>query len=897
MTSKEMRIYCYMGEIKIFKMTQHLSESRKRLWQFLKPKKPFKKISSQQNLIEMNLRIFYITLLIHFSICIVFSQTELQTTSNEIEKTAFEIANIEVVGAIHSDQLSVISRSGLKVGKQIDTKGYDIPKAIQNLMKTKLYKEVEIYQVKTTGDLIFLKIQVEEVPVLNKVSIKNIKKREREDLLKVLHKQLLKGTRITETQQNISKNTIQKYFEEKGYLNAEVHWREMPCPHIENCTNVIFEIHKGQKVKIDNITFAGNKVVSEKKLRKLMATKRKIKLFRNPLSLSGKKFFDHEKFETDKKQILAYYRTLGYLDVKVLEEKITPQKNGDLNVHLTIEEGEIYRFGNITWRGNSKYKTEILNEVLGIQKGDVFNEQLLQERIHFNPKGLDISRLYMDNGHLFFKAVPTEKSLHGNEIDIEIQIYEGEQATIGNVKIVGNDITNDAVIRRELRTLPGDKFNREDIIRSQRSLINMGYFNPETVNVVPKPNPQTGTVDIEYQVEETSNDKFEVSGSWGGSDVGLVGTAGVQLNNFSFRKMFQKDGWSPFPRGDGQSLGLRMQYGGKQYQSYNFSFTEPWLNGKPNSLSFGLFYNRYNDDGTTESVFDEHLNILGANINLGKRIKVGEEYIISRTGLNFQLYNLDNWSSGLFQTDDGEVVSNGKFYNFSISQEFTRTTLNHPIFPTSGSRISLNMQFTPPYSLFSEKDPDGSITDRFSLVEYHKWRLDFEQYIPLGKKLTLKLAGRMGFMGNYNRTVGTSPFERFQLGGDAFSNSQLGFTGTDRITMRGYGVEDFETNIQNGQIVATPLFNKFTAELRYPLSLNPSATFYGLAFFEAGNAWSGFSDYNPFDLKRAAGVGFRAHLPMFGTLGVDYGVGFDNHGPRTLSNLARWNFTLGVELD
>ena len=300
---------------------------------------------------------------------------------------------------------------------------------------------------------------------------------------------------------------------------------------------------------------------------------------------------------------------------------------------MTIEEGIQYQFGEISWKGNSKYSDTLLTNILGIKKGDIYNDQLLQERIHFSENGRDISRLYMDDGHLFFRAIPEEKSLNGNQINIEIQILEGSQATIGEVKIVGNDITNENVIRRELRTLPGDKFNREELIRSQRSLINMGFFNPESVQAVPQPNPQNGTVDIVYEVEEKSNDQFELAGSWGGSDVGIVGSAGVQLNNFSLRKMLKKDGWNPFPRGDGQSLGFRMQYGGKQYQSYNFSFSEPWLNGKPTALSFGLFYNQYKDDGTTESVYDEHLNIFGTNVKLGKRFKLGNEYIISRTCL------------------------------------------------------------------------------------------------------------------------------------------------------------------------------------------------------------------------------------------------------------------------
>ena len=806
------------------------------------------------------------------------------------ERTTFEIASINVKGAEYSSEKNILARSGLKVGQKINLPGYEIPQAIKNLMRIKLYQEVQIYQTRTVEDLVFLEIEVLELPVLKKFSIKNIKKSEREDLTASLKNHLIEGTIISKSEEDFSKKIIQEYFEKKGFLDVEVLAKKTPCAHEKNCHQIVFEVKKNGKVKINNIAFTGNKVVSKKRLKKLMETKSKPQIFKNP-------FFIKEDFETDKKRILAYYHSLGYRDAKIIATKIDHKNGEDLNIKIDIEEGIQYQFGKITWKGNSKYSDTLLTKILGIKKGDIFNDLLLQERINFSGNGRDISRLYMDDGHLFFRVFPVEKALNGNKIDIEIQISEGAQATIGDVIIVGNDITNENVIRREIRTLPGDKFNREELIRSQRSLMNMGFFNPESVAVTPKPNPQNGTVDIEYEVEEKSNDQFELAGSWGGNDVGVVGSAGVQLNNFSVRKMFQKDGWTPFPRGDGQSVGLRVQYGGKQYQSYNFSFSEPWLNGKPNTLSFGVFYNQYNDDGTTESVFDEHLNIFGANVKLGKRFKLGNEYIISRTGLNFQTYNLDNWSSGLFQTDDGELVADGKYFNFNISQEFTRTTLNHPIFPTSGSKVSLTLQFTPPYSLFSEKNTDQTVEQKHRLIEYHKWRLDAEKYLPIGKKLTLKLAAKMGFMGNYNNVNGTTPFERFQLGGDALSNSQAGFTGTDRITMRGYRVEDFETNVQGDQIVATPLFNKFTAELRFPISLNPSATVYGLAFLEAGNSWNSFNDYNPFDLKRAAGVGFRAHLPMFGTLGVDYGIGFDNAGAKTLSNLGRFNFTLGFELD
>jgi outer membrane protein insertion porin family len=840
----------------------------------------------------MNIRILKSTLFFLLLNLLSFGQNNTGSLPqiSSPERTTFEVASINIKGAAYSSEKNILARSGLKVGQKINLPGYEVPQAIKNLMRIKLYQDVQIHQIRIVEDLIFLEIEVFELPVLKNFFINNLKKSEREDLMTSLNNQLIEGTIISKSKEDFSKKIIKEYFVKKGFLDATVLVKKMPCTHEKNCHQIIFEVAKNEKIKINNIAFTGNKTISKKQLKKLMETKSQPQIFKKP-------FWIKEDFENDKKRILAYYNSLGYRDAKIIATKIDRKKGGDLNIKIDLDEGIQYQFGEITWKGNSKYSDALLTKILGIKKGETFNNQLLQERINFSENGRDISRLYMDDGHLFFRAVPVEKALNKNQIDVEIQVFEGAQATIGEVNIIGNNITNERVIRRELRTLPGDKFNREELIRSQRSLINMGFLNPESVSVTPKPNPQNGTVDLEYEVEEKNNDQFKLSGSWGGSDVGIVGSAGVQLNNFSVQKMFKKDGWTPLPRGDGQSIGLRMQYGGKQYQSYNFSFSEPWLNGKPNALSFGIFHNQYKNDGTTESVFDEKLNIFGANIKLGKRFKLGNEYIISRTGLNFQTYHLDSWSSGLFRTDDGELVADGKYFNFNISQEFTRTTLNHPIFPTSGSKVSLTMQFTPPYSLFSGNNINQTVDKKHQLIEYHKWQFDGEKYLPVGRKLTLKLAAKMGYMGNYNNTNGTTPFERFQLGGDALSNSQAGFTGTDRITMRGYRVDDFETNVRGDQIVATPLFNKFTAELRFPISLNPSATVYGLAFLEAGNSWSSFSDYSPFDLKRAAGVGFRAHLPMFGTLGIDYGIGFDNVGPKTLGNLGRFNFTLGFELD
>ena len=822
--------------------------------------------------------IFFVITLFFIHI-IAFGQVE--------EKTKFEIANIHVEGAKHTNEKAIINRSGLKVGQVIELKSYDISNAIKALLGTKLYGDVQIYEKKVIGDMLFLVIEVEELPVLKGFSFKNIKKAKVEELSGLVKKYLIEGAVSTPTDKAMAKKIIEDFYKAKGFLNVEVMMNEMPCHSEEHCLEIGFDILKNKKVKIAEIILNGNKVATNHKLKKVMLSKDKTQLIKSTVFIA-------DNIEMDKKSMMAYYRTIGYRDAKITKERIKKQLNGDVKVYLQIEEGQQYYFRNISWEGNVKYENTLLDKILGIKEGDVFNEQLLYERLHFSQDGRDISSIYMNDGHLFFKAEAIETTLDGQEVDLKIRISEGAQATIGAVRIVGNDITDEAVIRRELRTLPGDKFNRDAIIRSQRALMNLGYFNPETLEAIPNVNPKTGVVDLEFQVEETSNDKFEVSGSWGGKDVGFVGTAGIQLNNFSLKKAIQGEGW----RGDGQQLGFQTQFGGRTYQSVNLNFIEPWLGGKkPNRLSFGTYFTNYRSQDLNENGNYERLRILGGSVGYGQRFQLGKEYILANTTLQFQQYRLDEWSTGLFQTDDGQLVSDENYNNLSIKQSFTRTTLNHPIFPTSGSRVSFSLQFTPPYSLFSKGDSGTSAEYNFKWMEYHKWRLDAEKYIPMGRKLTLKLSGKMGFMGVYNNTNGISPFERFQLGGDALSNSQAGFTGIDRITLRGYDVEDLENNIQNGEISATPFFNKFTAEVRLPLSKNPNATMYLLGFAEAGNSYRSFKDYNPFQLKKSAGIGFRAHLPMFGTLGVDYGIGFDKVGERTLKNLGQFSFTLGFELD
>ena len=807
---------------------------------------------------------------------------------NKTEKDNYKIAKIEVVGALHTTPESVISLSGLKEGQVINLNGFAISNAITSLTASKLYDAIQIFEKDKADGKITLEINLLELPVLKSYSFKNLKDFQTEALDKLLEDHLQKGLAVTSTDKSLAKKAIEDHYKAKGYVDVEVLMGEVTWPSDPHLFEIVFEVIKNEKVRVAEIILNGNQLVPSEQLKKVMLSKDKTQILKPNVYVA-------ENLEADKQALIAYYNTLGYRDAIITKERIKHQSNGDVKIYLQIEEGQQYFFRNISWEGNSKYDTTVLNRLLGIKKGDVFNEQLLYQQLNFSPDGQDVGSIYMDDGHLFFTAKAFEINLVDQSIDIMIIINEGEQLEIGEIKITGNNETSDAVIRRELKTLPGDKFNRDAVMRSQRALMNLGYFNPETLEAVPHPNEKTGLVDLEYKLEEKSNDMFNVAGSWGGPDVGLVGTTGIQLNNFSLKKALKLEGI----KGDGQQLGLNAQFGGRRYQSINFNFAEPWLGQKkPNKLAFGSSYTNYRSQDPNDEGNFERLKILGVNVGFGQRIEFWNEDITANTSLHFQQYQMSDWSRGLFQTDQGELVSNGQYNNLSIKQSFTRNTLNHPLFPTKGSRISFSMQVTPPFNLIAGKsEPGETAQENYKWMEYHKWRLTAEKYIPVHKRYTLKLSGKVGFMGGYNKSFGVSPFERFQLGGDALSNSQIGFTGIDRITLRGYDVEDLENNLQNGEISATPIFNKFTAEFRVPVLKNPNASTYVLGFAEAGNSFRSIKDFNPLNLKKSFGIGFRTQLPMIGTLGVDYGIGIDKAGPRTLQNLGQFSFTLGFELD
>ena len=801
----------------------------------------------------------------------------------------YEIGGIEVRGNNYSDANALKSIAGLKVGEKLRIPGPGISSAIKALWKLRLFTDVRIYATKAIGEIIFLEIAVLERPRLSTYSYKGAKKSRHSDLNSAVNRHLLKGGIVTESTKKNAIEGIKAFYVGKGYLDAEVTVKESFDTARINSVKLEFIIDKKDKIKIKNITLTGNKNIKTKKLLKQFDdTKVKRKLF-----ASSK--FVKDSYEADKKSMIAYYNTFGFRDARVIKDSIWRNQDGEVMIDITINEGNRYFFRNMTWKGNSIYDAGTLGRVLGILKGDVYNEELLQNRLQFDQGGRDVSTLYMDNGYLFFNIDPVEVAVVGDSIDLEFRIFEGPQATIDKVILNGNDRTHEHVIRRELRTRPGQKFSRSDIIRSQREIINLGYFNPEALDIKTPVNPQRGTVDIEYTVEEKPSDQLELSAGWGGFQARVIGTLGVTFNNFSLRNIFNRSAWHPLPQGDGQRLSLRAQTNGNFFQSYNGSFTEPWLGGKkPNALTVAGSFTKISNGVNESSQSFNKLSILRGAVSLGTRLKWPDDNFISSTTISLSEIQLVNRAT--IQLPEGGFLDNGSFKNLSINQTIARSSISDPLFPTSGSKFQLSVQFTPPYSLININNKDYPTLDpeeRFNWLEYHKWKFDAEWYSTIVGKLVVKVAAKFGILGKYSSKIGTSPFERFELGGDGLSNQSFAFTGNEIISLRGYEVADINGTNRGG----SPAFNKLTFELRYPISTNPSATIYALLFAQGGNAFQNVRDFNPFDLKRSVGGGLRVFLPMFGTLGFDYGFGFDNPtiDSKNLFDYGNFNIILGFE--
>lgn len=819
----------------------------------------------------------------------------------------YEIGGVSISGIKYLDQNVLVHLSGLKAGNKITIPGDDITKAINKLWKHGLFGDVEISITNVEGDKVYLDIYLKERPRLSKFTFNGVKKAEAEDLRDEI--KLIRGSQVTDDILNTTQKKIISYYIEKGFYNTQVSISQAEDTIMPNSVILTIDIDKKQKIKIWEIYFDGNEVFTDAKLRRAMKdTKRKT--WYNIFKAS--KYIEN-KYEDDKNKIIAKYNEKGYRDAEIAIDSVYKNDEKTLNLYLKINEGRQYFFRDVTWVGNTKYPSEFLDMSLGITKGDVFDQSVLDKRLFGDEDA--VSALYLDRGYLFFSAIPVEVQVENDSIDLEIRIFEGEQARINRILISGNSRTNDHVIRREIWTKPGELFSRADIIRTQRELANLGYFNAETLGVNPNPNPADATVDIEYVVEERASDQIELSGGWGGGQV--IGTLGLTFSNFSLRNIANFDTYSPLPTGDGQRLSLRAQTNGKFYQSYSMSFTEPWLGGrKPNSLSVSLHHSKISGTNywsqSSQSI-DKHMKITGVSVGLGRRLSWPDSYFTLYNEASFKQYSLTNYSN-VIRLSDGSSLSNGKSNNFNITTVFGRNSVDSPLYPRGGSNISLSLSITPPFSLFKDENfwelSDSEKTElennesqirqkenenRYNWIEYHKWKFKSEWYTQIVNKLVLKTNIEFGYLGNYGTNLGDSPFESFKLGGDGMSGSMSYYTGTDEIRLRGY------TNSSNqpGYLTAFPqanAYDKFQLELRYPLTLNPSATIYALAFAEAGNTWNKIDQFNPFDVHRSAGVGLRFWLPMFGLLGVDYGWGFDPpYGYAEENQKGVFSFTIGQE--
>lgn len=868
-----------------------------------------------------------------FSSSLFAQETKLESGKSYI------LAKIDVTGKISYNEQTVTTFTGLEKGQQIIVPGEDISAAIKKLWKLGLFSDVNFYVNKIEGDSIFLELNINELPKLSEVKIQGVKKGKIEELIK--DADLKKGKIVNENLITTTKNYFENKYKKEGYYQAKVAINTIP-DSLGNEVKMVVNIDKGNKVKVKSIDFEGNEQLSDSKLKKAFKNTKQ----RNFVRFYKKSKFIKEKYKEDLTAVIDKYKEKGNRDARIIYDSVTyDKKSNTVSIKVKLEEGRKYYFGDIRYLGNTIYTERQLNTLLGIKKGDVYNGTLLQKRIadQSKPDGEDLTNLYQNNGYLFSSINPVEVRTENDTIDFEIRITEGPIAYFNKITVVGNDKTNDHVIYRELRTKPGQKYSKEDLIRSIREIGQLGFFDPEAI----KPDfknvdPQAGTVDIEYSVVEKGSSQIELQGGYGGG--GFIGTLGLSFNNFSARKMFKKDAYKPLPMGDGQKMALRLQ-GSSYFQTYSLSFSEPWFGGKkPVSFSTSLshskqfLYNFRSRDVDRSQSF----NITSLSVGIAKRLTVPDDYFVLSQSLSFQYYDLNNYRTGLFTFGDG--ASRNLAYTIGLSRNSKGV---NPIFPTTGSEFSISGKFTLPYSLFNgvdygnlknlneyklryvegvytpiavndqlpiegdyigaNYDANGNITSvfavsdpadaavdqgkvdqkRFNWLEYYKIKFKADWYTRVYEKLVLRTNAEFGFMGAYNSDRGLVPFERFFLGGDGLANFAL--DGREVIQLRGYPNNSLSS--QDGGTI----YNKFSLELRYPITLNQSASIYALSFLEAGSAFDTFKQYNPFKLQRSAGVGLRVFMPAFGLLGIDFAHGFDAIPGETAKSGWQTHFIIGQQ--
>lgn len=848
-------------------------------------------------------RIIKLSILLTFLIC-NFAQA--QITGNRplnlnnpddityLDPKNYVIGGVTVTGAQYLDSEVLVTISKLSVGQYIEVPSEQTSNVIKDLMAQNLFEDVQLYATKIQEETIFLEIRVVERPRLTRIDINGLSKSQTEEVRKRLNTNA--GKIVNDNLLLTTKATIEKFLREKSFLYPDIKITTKPDSAQANNEIVVVDVERNKKIKVNSINFTGNEEFSNKQLTKFMKGVRPRAWFR----VFGPGKFKDDKYEEAKTNLVAKMQDKGFRDAQILKDTVRRHDNNEVAIDIDVYEGPKYYVGNISWSGNSKFKDSTLNILLGIQHGDVYSEEKLNSKLSGPTRNSDdIAAIYQNDGYLTFSVQPVIKRIYQDTIDLEIQMFEGKQYTINNVILKGNDVTNDRVVLRSIYTKPGQKYSRELLVRSVREISQLGMFDEQKVQPMPTNlNYEEGTTDIEFSVAEKPSDQVELSGGYGAGQV--IGTLGLTFNNFSTSNFFKKESWKPLPRGDGQKLSIRGQTSGKRYQSYSFSFSEPWLGGKK-PIYFGLSayisnsqLQRYN---YLENRYEDYegipkIQMHGVTATLGKRLQWPDNYFQINSSLSYQRYFLDNYG-GIF------VFSDGTAYNINFTQEISRNSIDAPIYPTSGSHIKFSVQLTPPYSLWNnmnyETAPDN---EKYKFTEYHKWKFDSQWYTKIAGKLVLKAQAQFGYLGNYSTQAPISPFERFKLGGDGMQGFDF-LQGSEIIAMRGYangalipastGSNQQGIAIQSG----SPIYAKYQIELRHPIMLNDQATVFALAFAEAGNTWNKFDEVNPFKVRRSVGVGARIFLPIFGMLGIDYGHALD---PIPGLTTDRWkqNFTFSI---
>jgi outer membrane protein insertion porin family len=835
----------------------------------------------------------------------------------------YVIAGITVSGIKYLDNNVLIMLSGLSIGDRVKIPGEKMASAVRKLWDQGLFEDIKISVSQVVDDQVYLNIALKERPRLSHFSFSGIKKSDADNIREKIH--LAKGEYVTDNMIIRTKNIINKYYTDKGYLNTDVEILPKSDSSSSNEVSLNMDIHKNGKVKVYDITIHGNHNVTTEQIKAAMKKTKEKGIF-NPMNDLDKVIWDvasavvridfseivnifekhaldnirfrifksakfiSEEYENDKIALIQKYNNLGFRDARITRDSIAKHPDNTISIHIWVEEGPKYYFRNIAWVGNTKYSNDFLNRILRIRKGDVYNQSALETALTYNPNGTDIRSLYMDDGYLFFDVQPMEVNVENDSIDIEIRMREGKQATVSKVTVTGNTKTNDHVALRQVQTRPGQLFSRDKLIRSQRELMQLKYFNAEKLTPDVSPNPDDGTVDINYNVEETSADQIELSGGWGYGRI--VGTIGLSFNNFSLKNLLKFKAWKPVPSGDGQKLSLRFQTYGKGYISYQISFTEPWVGGKkPLALSLSYVHSKYTNGLSQSDKNYAYFKIDGIQIGLGTALKWPDDYFSLYQSLNYNRYNTHQYTQ-IFSFGGG----NGQYNAISYGITLARSCIDQQIFARSGSEVSLSLEVTPPYSAFRGNVDYSAMTpeERYKWVEYYKWKFKGSWYINLIDKLVLTPRIQFGILGAYNNDLGITPFQRFYLGGDGLTGYN-NMDGRELIGFRGY----LNNSLTPGYptMVGGTVYEKLTLELRYPISLNPSATIYGLAFLDAGHDWLYWKNVNPFDVYRSAGVGIRVFLPMFGLLGLDWGYGIDPIRGIPGVNGSQFHFSINSSID